>query len=258
MDWLSGALEYGALLRASRGPIFRAMGILGPIRASFASLCVWSAGTLIGCGGKAVSDGGAGAVSHESNPGGAGAVSHESNPGGAGAVSHESNPGGAGGDAPDAASTTAAGGTPAKTSAKTPRDPDLDLSINSSGSGFIGVDCRNPQADPVSTNFNLVPYNKGTTTKDVTFSNAQVKFTNGSRKLTWRFQIAPTDSGPVRPEGPLFGIPMWNVPNSGSGIGTGTPCDYACDQPVEFSLDVTEAEIGSWTLVWMSALDCPG
>ena len=206
------------------------MGTLGSVRASFASLCVWSAGTLIGCGGKAVSDGGAGAVSHESNPGGAG------------------------GDAPDAAGTTAAGGTLTRTS----RDPDLYLSINSSGSGFIGVDCRNPQADPVSTNFNLVPYNKGTTTKDVTFSNAQVKFTNGSRKLTWRFQIAPTDSGPVRPEGPLFGIPMWNVPNSGSGIGTGTPCDYACDQPVQFSLDVTEAEIGSWTLVWMSALDCPG
>jgi len=240
LESLAECFKYGALLRASRGPIFRAMGILGSIRASFASLCVGGAGTLIGCGGKAVSDGGPGAVSHEINPGGAGGA------------------GGAGGDGPDAASTTAAGGTPAKTTAKTSRDPDLDLSINSSGSGFIGVDCRNPQVDPVSTNFNLVPYNKGTTTKDVTFSNAQVKFTNGSRKLTWRLQIAPTDSGPVRPEGPLFGIPMWNVPNSGSGIGTGTPCDYACDQPVEFSLDVTEAEIGSWTLVWMSALDCPG
>ena len=230
MDWLSGALEYGALLRASRGSILWAMGRLASIRASFASLCVWSAGTLMGCGGTALSDGGPGAVSHESSLGGAG------------------------GDAPDAASTTAAGGTPAKT----PRDPELDLSINSSGPGFIGVDCRNPQVDPVSTNFNLVPYNKGTTTKNVTFSNAQVKFTNGSRQLTWRFQIAPTDSGPVLPEGSLFGIPMWNVSNSGSGIGTGTPCDYACDQPVEFSLDVTEAEIGTWTLVWMSALDCPG
>jgi len=65
--------------------------------------------------------------------------------------------------------TTTAGGTPAKT----PRDPELDLSINASGPGFIGVDCRNPQVDSGSTNFNLVPYNKGTTTKNVTFSNAR-------------------------------------------------------------------------------------
>ncbi len=206
------------------------MRALASVRASFASLCVCSAGTLIGCGGKALSDGGLGAVSHESNLGGAG------------------------GDAPDAAAATTAAGMPAQTV----DDPDLDLTINSSTEAFIGVDCRDPQVDPVSANFNLVPYNEGTTTKDVTFSNAQVKFTNGSRPLTWRFQIAPTDSGPIQPKALLFGIPMWNVPNSGSGIGTGTPCDYPCDQPVEFSLDVTEAEIGSWTLAWTSALYCPG
>jgi len=105
LESLAECFKYGALLRASRGPIFRAMGILGSIRASFASLCVGGAGTLIGCGGKAVSDGGPGAVSHEINPGGAGGA------------------GGAGGDGPDAASTTAAGGTPAKTTAKTPLRP---------------------------------------------------------------------------------------------------------------------------------------
>jgi hypothetical protein len=85
-----------------------------------------------------------------------------------------------------------------------------------------------------------------------------VKFTHGSRTLTWRFQITSAGTGPVQPKGSLFAIQIWNVPNSGSGIGTGTPCDYACDQPVEFSLDVTEADIGSWTLVWTSYLDCPG
>jgi hypothetical protein len=206
------------------------MGTHAFVRASFTSLCVCSAGTLLGCGGKALSDDGGSAVSHASNLGGAG------------------------GDAPDAATATAAGGMPTKTL----RDPDLNLTINSSLPGFIGLDCRNPQVDPVSTNFNLVLYNEGTTTKDVTFSNPRVKLTSGSRTLTWRFQITPTDSGPVQPGGSLLAIPMWNVPNSGSGIGTGTPCDYTCDQPVEFSLDVTEAEIGSWTVAWMSPLDCPG
>jgi len=79
-------------------------------------------------------------------------------------------------------------------------------------------------ADPVGGTFDAVYANSGTAPGTATITNVRILL-HGNAMLTWSFDVDPSDSGSV-PAGESPTVQHTKVADSGSGNGTGTPCDY--------------------------------
>lgn len=147
-------------------------------------------------------------------------------------------------------------------SATSTRDADagdsghVQISLNYSPPSFIGVDCRpNAATDPVGLNVNVAfdsPAGDGP--QAVTFPAGRIKFSSGSKVLTWNFQVM---TEPVTPafSPPLVVESLWNRPGSGPSEGTGAPCDY-CGETAEFDLQVRSQGQSAYWDAWFSPVDC--
>jgi hypothetical protein len=93
---------------------------------------------------------------------------------------------------------------------------------------------------------------EGESPDSVTFPAARIKFTNTSNALTWTFEVM-TEPFIVSP--PLVDKSLWKVANSGSGQGSGVPCDY-CDTMAEFDLQVVSPGQSPYWVAGFSPVQC--
>ena len=144
--------------------------------------------------------------------------------------------------------TSASGGTTSDASGR------VNVTFNYSPPSFIGVNCtEHAPRDPVDVGLNvLFSPPEGESPDSVTFPAARIKFTNTSNALTWTFEVM-TEPFPTSPT--LVAKSLWKVADSGSGQGSGVPCDY-CDTMAEFDLQVVSPAQTPYWATGLSPVQC--
>ena len=143
---------------------------------------------------------------------------------------------------------SASGGTTSDASGR------VNVTFNYSPPSFIGVDCtEHAPRDPVDVGLNVL-FNppEGESPDSVTFPAARIKFTNTSNALTWTFEVM---TEPLIESPSLEDKSLWKVTDSGSGQGSGVPCDY-CDTMAEFDLQVVSPGQTPYWATGLSPVQC--
>jgi hypothetical protein len=131
----------------------------------------------------------------------------------------------------------------------------VQITFNYSAPSFIDLDCRPNALDPVGVDVDVVfdsPAGQGP--QAVTFPAGRIKLSDGSRSLTWNFQVMTELVTPAPPP-PLVVESVWNAPGSVSGVGSGVPCDY-CGDTAEFDLEVSSPGQSAYWAGALSPVEC--
>ena len=105
--------------------------------------------------------------------------------------------------------------------------------------------------DPIEVSFTASYDNSSAASATATISGAKVTFGDPPSTLAWSFQVSPASVGPV-PGGSSVQVSHTKVDGSGSGTGSGVPCDY-CGSSSPPVLEVTYVVDGQYAVTATSS-----
>jgi len=170
-------------------------------------------------------------------------------------VDQNADAAGAGGATTSTSGPSSSSSTGASVSSSTSSGQGGSFQVVISDTPKVFLDCMPVVApDPVEASIDVTYDNtQGSAAAEAFIAGARLAMTGAAGSLTWSFQLEPSGSGPVQP-GVALQQTHQKVPGSGSGRGTGAPCDYCGDQG-EFELDVKDPD-GAFTIGFGVTVGC--